>query len=60
MELAEVRNGRIGDRMTSPLGPLQLADRAIILDTGCIVFDGTAEEVLENTQLREEYACPPF
>ncbi|EEX08035.1 high-affinity branched-chain amino acid transport ATP-binding protein livF [Ruegeria lacuscaerulensis ITI-1157] len=34
---------------------LQLADRAIILDTGCIVFDGTADEVLENTQLREEY-----
>ncbi|WP_170364595.1 ABC transporter ATP-binding protein [Ruegeria arenilitoris] len=34
---------------------LQLADRAIILDTGCIVFDGAADEVLENTQLREEY-----
>ncbi len=34
---------------------LQLADRAIILDTGGIVFDGTADEVLENTQLREEY-----
>jgi branched-chain amino acid transport system ATP-binding protein len=34
---------------------LELADRAIILDTGSIVFDGTAGEVLENTQLREEY-----
>lgn len=34
---------------------LELADRAIILDTGSIVFDGTANEVLENTQLREEY-----
>ncbi|CAD0185920.1 LIV-I protein F [Ruegeria sp. THAF57] len=34
---------------------LELADRAIILDTGSIVFDGTASEVLENSQLREEY-----
>lgn len=34
---------------------LELADRAIILDTGNIVFDGTANEVLENTKLREEY-----
>ncbi len=34
---------------------LKLADRAIILDTGSIVFDGTAAEVLENKALREEY-----
>ena len=34
---------------------LQLADRAVILDTGGIVFDGTADEVLENDQLRAEY-----
>lgn len=34
---------------------LQLADRAIILDTGSIVFDGTAQEVLENDALRAEY-----
>ena len=34
---------------------LQLADRALILDTGGIVFDGTAEEVLENEELRAEY-----
>ena len=34
---------------------LELADRAIILDTGSIVFDGSANEVLENNQLREEY-----
>jgi branched-chain amino acid transport system ATP-binding protein len=34
---------------------LQLADRAIILDTGSIVFDGTAEEVLTNDSLRAEY-----
>jgi branched-chain amino acid transport system ATP-binding protein len=34
---------------------LKLADRAVILDTGGIVFDGTAQEVLENAQLRAEY-----
>ena len=34
---------------------LELADRAVILDTGGIVFDGTAEEVLENDELRAEY-----
>jgi len=34
---------------------LKLADRAIILDTGLVVFDGTAEEVLNNEQLRHEY-----
>ena len=34
---------------------LQLADRAIILDTGGIVFDGSAAEVLENAELRAEY-----
>jgi branched-chain amino acid transport system ATP-binding protein len=34
---------------------LELADRAVILDTGGIVFDGTAQEVLENAELRSEY-----
>ena len=34
---------------------LKLADRAIILDTGMVVFDGTAQEVLENAQLRDQY-----
>ncbi|GAB5432072.1 MAG: ABC transporter ATP-binding protein [Epibacterium sp.] len=34
---------------------LQLADRAVILDTGGIVFDGSAAEVLENEELRSEY-----
>ena len=34
---------------------LELADRALILDTGGIVFDGTAAEVLENEELRSEY-----
>lgn len=34
---------------------LKLADRAVILDTGTVVFDGTAKEVLDNEQLRHEY-----
>jgi len=34
---------------------LRLADRALILDMGNIVFDGTAQEVLENEELRHEY-----
>ncbi|QHQ36794.1 ABC transporter ATP-binding protein [Algicella marina] len=34
---------------------LKLADRAVILDMGQVVFDGTAQEVLDNKELREEY-----
>ena len=34
---------------------LKLADRAVILDTGGVVFDGSAQEVLDNEQLRAEY-----
>jgi len=34
---------------------LELADRSIILDTGGIVFDGTASEVLDDEDLRSEY-----
>ncbi len=34
---------------------LKLSDRAVILDTGSIVFDGAAAEVLENDALRAEY-----
>ncbi len=37
------------------LRALDLADRSVILDTGQVVFDGTAQEVLENEQLRAEY-----
>jgi len=37
------------------LRALDLADRSVILDTGQIVFDGTAQEVLDNEQLRAEY-----
>ena len=34
---------------------LKLADSAIILDTGEIAFKGTAQEVLDNEELRHEY-----
>ncbi|KAF0675003.1 ABC transporter ATP-binding protein [Profundibacterium mesophilum] len=34
---------------------LTLADRAVILDTGSVVFDGSAKEVLDDEKLRAEY-----
>ena len=34
---------------------LHLADRAIILDMGQVVFDGKAQEVLDNAELRQQY-----
>jgi branched-chain amino acid transport system ATP-binding protein len=34
---------------------LKLADRAVILDTGTVVFDGSAQEVLEDEALRSKY-----
>ncbi len=37
------------------IAALHLADRAIILDMGQVAFDGTAQEVLDNEDLRQEY-----
>ncbi len=37
------------------IAALKLADRAIILDMGEVVFDGSAQDVLDNESLREEY-----
>ena len=37
------------------IAALKLADRALILDTGTLVYDGLAREVLENEELRNEY-----
>lgn len=34
---------------------LNLADRAIILEGGEVVFDGSAKEVLDNKEMRHEY-----
>jgi len=37
------------------IAALNLADRAIILDMGEVVFEGTAREVLDNPDIRQEY-----
>lgn len=37
------------------IAALQLANRALILDMGEIVFDGSAQAVLEDAELRNEY-----
>jgi len=37
------------------IAALNLADRAIILDMGEVVFDGTAQDVLDNADLRQQY-----
>ncbi|WP_438955658.1 ABC transporter ATP-binding protein [Cognatiyoonia sp.] len=34
---------------------LKLADRAVILDTGTVVYDGSAKEVLDDEKLRTKY-----
>jgi len=37
------------------IAALHLSDRALILDMGEIVFNGTAKEVIENSELRQQY-----
>ena len=37
------------------IAALHLADRAIILDMGAVVFDGTAQAVLDDKELRDTY-----
>lgn len=37
------------------IAALHLADRAIILETGNVVFDGKAQDVLEDADLRQQY-----
>jgi len=37
------------------IAALRLADRAIIIDMGLVVFDGLAQEVLDNEELRQQY-----
>ncbi len=37
------------------IAALNLADRAVILDTGEVVFSGSAKDVLDNKDLRHEY-----
>lgn len=37
------------------IAALHLADRAIILDMGQVVFDGTAQDVLDDADMRQQY-----
>lgn len=37
------------------IAALHLADRAIILDMGQVVFEGGAQDVLDNEEIRQEY-----
>ena len=37
------------------IAALHLADRALILDMGQVVFDGTAQQVLDDADLRQQY-----
>lgn len=55
--LIEVREAGITTILVeqNAVAALKLADRAIILDTGEVVFSGTAKEVLNNEKLRHDY-----
>jgi len=55
--LLEIKNEGITTILVeqNAVAALKLADRALILDTGEIVFRGSAQEVLDNEQLRHEY-----
>lgn len=55
--LIEVKNTGITTILVeqNAVAALKLADSALILDTGEIVFSGSAQEVLENEALRHEY-----
>ena len=37
------------------IAALKLADRAVIIDTGEVVFDGLAQEVLDDKELMHKY-----
>ena len=55
--LVEVREAGITTIIVeqNAVAALKLADRAIILDTGEVVFNGTAQTVLDDEALRHEY-----
>ncbi|MBL4758670.1 MAG: ABC transporter ATP-binding protein [Rhizobiales bacterium] len=55
--LIEVREAGITSVLVeqNAVAALKLADHAVILDSGEVVFRGTAKEVLENEELRHEY-----
>ena len=55
--LIEVKNTGITTILVeqNAVAALRLSDSALILDTGEIVYSGTATEVLQNEQLRHDY-----
>ena len=55
--LQEVRDAGITTIIVeqNAVAALKLADRAIILDTGEVAFQGSAKEVLDDEQLRHDY-----
>ncbi len=55
--LIEVKNTGITTILVeqNAVAALRLSDSALILDTGEIVYSGTAAEVLQNEQLRHDY-----
>ncbi len=55
--LIEVKNTGITTILVeqNAVAALKLSDSAMILDTGEIVFNGSAQEVLNNEELRHEY-----
>ncbi len=55
--LLEVKNEGITTILVeqNAVAALKLSDSALILDTGEIVFKGSAREVLDNEELRHEY-----
>ena len=55
--LIEVKNTGITTILVeqNAVAALKLSDSALILDTGEIVYSGTASEVLDNEQLRHDY-----
>lgn len=55
--LVEVRSAGITTIIVeqNAVAALKLADTALILDTGEVAFQGTADEVLQNEKLRHEY-----
>ncbi|UOM33342.1 ABC transporter ATP-binding protein [Acuticoccus sp. I52.16.1] len=55
--VAEIKDAGITTIMVeqNAIAALHLADRAIIMDMGEIVYTGTAKEVLDDKALREEY-----
>ncbi|MGI9406188.1 MAG: ABC transporter ATP-binding protein [Hyphomicrobiaceae bacterium] len=55
--LTEVRDSGITSIIVeqNAVAALMLSDRAVILDTGEVVYDGSAEDVLEDEDLRHNY-----